>query len=191
MCKLRPWKLINLIHGQFAQCNLPLPMSFPQSGLHFSHPDMHLSESRLFIHDKLPPKQHSLQHHSEGESLPPLCTLLVLIRATEWCHSEESNMANKCNHTKQDGQQANTEHVNLLLFLLTFKKTQTHNWLHQSITHLPACSRKHALSLGTTHWCTNVPKDANRMACVKKAVLWMTFCAFKWNSSLVHTQTQQ
>ena len=59
----------------------------------------------LSIHHKLPYKQHSLRPHSEEESLPPLCTLLVLIRTKEWCHSEESNMVSKCKHRKENGQQ--------------------------------------------------------------------------------------
>ena len=81
---------------------------FSHSDHHFYHPDTHFPESCLSIHHKLPYWQHSPLHHSEGEALPPLCTHFVLICAKEWCHSEESNMANKCNHTKQDGQQANT-----------------------------------------------------------------------------------
>ena len=82
------------------------------------------------------------------------------------------------------------DNIYLLLFF-TFTKMQTQHWLCQSITHLPGCSRKHVLSIDRTHSSTNVPKDANRMACLEKAMLWMTFFAFKWNSSAVHTQTQQ
>ena len=68
--------------------------------------------------------------------------------------------------------------IHLLSFYFTFKKTQTQHWLHKSVTHRPACSSKDALSVGTTHWCTNVPKDANHTACLTKAVLWTTVFAF-------------
>ena len=29
MCKLMPWNIVKLIHGQLAQCNLPLPLPMP------------------------------------------------------------------------------------------------------------------------------------------------------------------
>ena len=29
MCKLMPWSIVKLIHGQLAQCNLPLPLPMP------------------------------------------------------------------------------------------------------------------------------------------------------------------
>ena len=102
-----------------------------------------------------------------------------------------SNMVSKCKHTKEDVQQTNPGQYPFIALFFTFKKMQTQHWLSQSITHLPACYRKDALSIGTTHWCTNVLKDANHMACLVKAMLWMTFFAFKENSSAVHTQTQQ
>ena len=119
------------------------------------------SESRLSIHHKLPYKQHSLQPHSEGESLPPpyAHSCADMYKGVS-CLPEESNMVSKCKHTKQDGQQKNAWQYPFIALLFTFKKMQTQHWLCQSITHLPACSRKHALSIGTTHWRTNVPKDA-------------------------------
>ena len=83
------------------------------------------------------------------------------------------------------------DNTHLLPFLFTFKKTQTQHWLCQSITHLSACSRKHALSINTAHWHTNVPKDANQMACLARAILWTTFFAFKESWNAVHTQTQK
>ena len=192
MCKLMPWNFINLIHRQLAQCSVPLPMPFPTLWSLFLPPSvMHFSESRLSIHHKLPYRQHSLQHHSEGESLPPLCTLLVLICAKEWRHPEESNMVSKCK-CRKDMMVVKQMLDNIyLLPFFTFTKMQTQHWLCQSITHLLICSRKHTLSIGTTYWCTNVPKAANHMACLEKAMLWMTFFAFKENSIAVHTQTQQ
>ena len=69
--------------------------------------DMHFFESRLPIHHKLPFWQHSLQPHSEGESLPPPYTHGMLIRAKECRLPEKSNMVSKCKHTKQDGQAKN------------------------------------------------------------------------------------
>ena len=68
---------------------------------------------------------------------------------------------------------------------------QTQHWLCQSRTHLPICSRRHALSIGTTHWCTIVPEDANRMGYLAKVEVRTTFFAFKGNSSAAHTETQQ
>ena len=118
--QLMPWNLMNLIHGQLAQCSLPLRMSFPHSDLHFYHPHMHFFQARLSIHHKLPYWQHSLQLHSEGESRPPLCTLLVLMQTKEWNHPEESNMVSKCKHTKENGQQTMLNNICLLPFYLTF-----------------------------------------------------------------------
>ena len=83
------------------------------------------------------------------------------------------------------------DNIHFLPFYFTFKKMQTQHWLCQSRTHLPICSRKRALSIGTTHWCTIVPKDTNHMGYLAKVVLGTTFFAFKRNSSVVHTQTQQ
>ena len=76
--------------------------------LHFisSTLDMHFSESCLFIHHKLPFQQHSLQPHSAKEPLPPLCAHCMLICTKEWPHPEGSNIVSKCNHTKEDDQQA-------------------------------------------------------------------------------------
>ena len=181
MCKLMPWNLINLIHGKLAHCSLPLPMSFPQSDLHFYCPDTHFCESRLSIHHKLPYWQHSGQPHSEGESLPPSYAHRMLMCTKECSHPEESTMVSK----------QMLDNIHLLPFYFTVKKTQTQYWLCQSITHLPDWSRKHALSIDRTHWCTNVPKDANSMATLAKAMLWTTFFAFKGKSIAVRTQTQQ
>ena len=103
MCKLMSWNLINLIRAQLAQCSLPLP----HSELHLYYPDTHFPESHLSIHHKLPYKQHSLQDHSEGESLPPPYVHCMLIRTKEWRHPEEPNMVSKYKHTKDDGQQTN------------------------------------------------------------------------------------
>ena len=83
------------------------------------------------------------------------------------------------------------DNICLLPFYFTFKKMQTQHWLCQSITHLSACSRKPALSICRIHWRTNVPKDANRMEGLEKAMFWTTFFALKGNSNAVHTQTQQ
>ena len=190
MCKLMPWNLINLIHGQLAQCNLPLPMPFPHSDHHFYYPDTHFPASRLSIQHKLPYKQHSLQHHFEGESLPPPYVHCMPIRTKEWRHPEEANMVSKCKHTKEDGQQTNSGQYPFIALLFHIQENaNTALTASKHNTSAAACSRKHALSIGTTHWCTNVPKDANRMACLAKAVLWMSFFAFKGNSSVVHTQT--
>ena len=130
---------------------------------------------------QLPYRQHSLQPHSEGEYLQPLYAHGMLMWTKDCGHPEESTMVSK--------QMLNNIH--LLPFFLTLKKMQTQHWLHQSITHLPACFKKHALSIGTTHWCTNVPKNANRMACLKNAMLSTTFFAFKENSRAVHIQIQK
>ena len=60
------------------------------------------------------------------------------------------------------------DNIRLLPFYVAFKKMQTQHWLRQKITHLPGCSRKHALSIVTTHWCTNVKKDANHIGYSQK-----------------------
>ena len=83
------------------------------------------------------------------------------------------------------------DNIHFLPYFFTVKNTQTQYWLRKRITHLLGYTRKHVLSIDRTHSSTNVPKDANRMACLEKAMLWMTFFTFKWNSSAVHTQTQQ
>ena len=165
---------------------------FPHSTLHFYHPDMHFCESRLSIHHKLPYKQHSLQPHSEEESLPPLSALLVLMRTKEWCHPEESNMVSKCKHTEEDGQQTNAGQYPFITLLFYIQENaNTALTASKSIIHLPSCLREHAPFIGKTNWCTNVPEDSNHLACLAKAMLWMTFFAFRENSSVVHTQTQQ
>ena len=83
---------------------------------------MHFFESSLSIHHKLPHKQYSLQPHSEGESLPPFCALLVLIRTKEWRHPEESNMISKCKYTKQDGQETNFAQYPFLALLFQIQE---------------------------------------------------------------------
>ena len=104
---------------------------FPHSDLHFYQPDMHFCESHLSIHHKLPYWQHSLQPHSEGESLPPLYAHGMLMCTKDCGHPEESTMVSK----------QMLDNIHLLPFFLTFKKMQTQHWLHQSITHLSACSK--------------------------------------------------
>ena len=79
--------------------------------------DMHPSESHLSIHHKLPFWQHSLQHHSEGESLPPPYAHGMLIRAKECRLPEKSNMVSKCRHTKEDGQQTNAQQYPFIALL--------------------------------------------------------------------------
>ena len=69
--------------------------------------DMHFSESCLSIHHKLPHKQHSLQHHSAREPLPPPCAHSMLICTKKSLHSEELDIFSKCKHTKEDDHQTN------------------------------------------------------------------------------------
>ena len=106
-----PWTIGPM---QFAIANV-VPTLWPS----FLQPsDINSSESYLSIHHKLPHRQHSLQHHSEGESLPPLCTLVVLLQAKEWRHPEESTVVSKCKHTKEDGQQTNAGQYPLFALLV-------------------------------------------------------------------------
>ena len=109
---------------------------FPHSDLHFYHPDMYICESHLSIHHKLPHRQHSLHPHSEGEFLPPLCTLLVLIRTKGCSHPEESIMVSKCKHTKEDGQQANARQY-LFIALLFYNQENTNTALTASKHNAP------------------------------------------------------
>ena len=78
--------------------------------------DMHSSESCLSHHHKLPYWQHSLQHHSEGESLPPPYAHWLLMRTKECSNPEESNMVSKCKHTKEDGPQTNSGQYTFIAF---------------------------------------------------------------------------
>ena len=125
---------------------------FAHSDLHFYQPDMHFSESRLSIHHKLPHKQHSLQPHSEGESLPHLCALLVLMRAKEWRHPEESNMISKCRHTKKDGQQTNAgQYLFIALLFHIHKNANTALIASKHNTSNCLLQEMYALSIGTTY----------------------------------------
>ena len=81
--------------------------------------------------------------------------------------------------------------IHFLPFFFKFKKTQTRQWLCQSITHLLACPRKHSLSTGRTNWPPNAPKDDNDLTCLPKTMLWTELFAFQWNSNVVQIQTQQ
>ena len=81
--------------------------------------------------------------------------------------------------------------IHFLPFFFKFKKAQTQQWLCQSITHLLACPKKHALSTGRTNWPTNAPKDDNGLTCLPKTMLWTKFSAFQRISNVVQIQTQQ
>ena len=86
---------------------------------------MHSSESRLFIHHKLPYWQHSLQHHSEGASLPPPYAHCVLICTKQCRLPEESKVVIKCKHTKEDGQQTNAKQYPFIALLFHIQEMQT------------------------------------------------------------------
>ena len=94
-----------------------LTMPFPHSDLHFYHPHMHFFESRLSIHHKLPYWQHSLQLHSEGESLPPPYAHGMLMCTKDNGHPEVSTMVSKCKNTKKHGQQTNARQYPFIALL--------------------------------------------------------------------------
>ena len=151
---------------------------------------MHLTYAIMSLHSSQFTWQHSLQPHSAREPLPPLCALLVLICTKVWCHSEESNMSNKCKHTKVDDLETNAWQYPLLDLLSHIQeKTGTHAWLHQAINHLFAYSKKHALFISKTHSPTNVPKHGNHMPSLRKNVLnrilwfWMKFKCGTYSNS--------
>ena len=187
-----PWNLITLIHGQLAQCSLPLPMSFPQSDLHFYHPLTCISLNHVcpFTTNYLfgsihfsPIVKENLYHLPIPMECWYVQRSVAFLRNPTW-------LANANTQNRMVSKQM-LDNIHLLPFLFTFKKMQTQHWLCQSITHLPACSRKHALSIGTTHWRTKVPKDVNCMACLTKQCSHQQSLLSKTNSSAVHTQTQQ
>ena len=141
---------------------------------------------------KLPYKQHSLQPRSEGESLPHLCTFLVLIRTKKWRHPEEPSMVSKCKHTKQDGQQTHAEQYLFIALLfhiqenanaaLTASKYNTSTWLLQERRFF----YWHSILM---HKC---PKRCQSHGMFGKSnALNETFFAFKENSSAVRNQTEQ
>ena len=161
MCGLMPWNLIYLIHGQLAECNLPLPMPFPHSDLHLYHPDMNFFESCLSIH-----RNYLIDSiHFSPILKENLCHLFMPIVC--WYEQRSGAILRnqpwsaKANTQKRMITKQMLDNIHLLPFFFTFKKMQTQHWLHQSITHPLAFFRKHALSIGTRHWCTNVAKNAN------------------------------
>ena len=169
-----PWNLINFIHGQLAQCSLPSPMPFPHSHLHFYQPLTYicLNHVCLFITYYLIGSIHFspiLKENINHLFAPFLCWYVQRSGAI----LRNPTLAANANRQKRMVSKQMLDNIHLLLFFFTFKKIQTQHWQCQSITHLLACSRKHAFSTGTTHWCTIVPKNANCIACLEKAMLWM------------------
>ena len=171
------WNLINLIHGQLAQYSLPLPMLFPQSDLHFYHPltCIPLNHVFPFTTNYLIGSIYSstiLKENLYHLLMPMECWCVqrsaAILRIPTWSASECWT-------------------ISISYPLFHIQEIQTQYWLHKSITHLPGCSRKPALSIDRRQWCTNVPKDAYSMACLVKAMLWTTFFVFKKISIAVHT----
>ena len=180
MWKLMPRNLINLIHGQLAQGKLPLLMPFPHSDLHFYHPVTCIPLNHIcpFITNYPFGSIHFstiLKENLYHLLMPMECWYVqrsvAFLRNPTWSANADTQ--------KRMVSKQMLNNIHLLPCYFTFKKMQTQHWLCQSITNLPACCRKHALSIGTTHWCANVPKDANCMACLGKAMLCTTFFAFK------------